>query len=263
MAKLKFIFFLLFLSSSSLFALYTGNPAEPILLKKGIVSPLNTLVTVTTGYLYTQVFNMDIIPKEIPDEVSIEKMGDTELFSNMASLGLIILKRLEVYGYLGTSKENIDWTSKIPFTSEKLDVKSHFAFSVGAKAIMLQFGSTVFSLDFQYFTLPSTEKLIPRIVNIYMPIPIGKQYLKMNEWQIAGGVASKIGPFTPYIGGKYSHVRLKVKSTEGIPDLVFRRRHNYGMFVGASLNFSFLMSATFEARLFDETAISAAVNMVF
>lgn len=264
MSKLKNSFFLLFLLfSANLFALYTGNPAGPSLLRHGMVTPINSLVTITTGYVYTKVWDMDLTPKDLPPDVTLEKIGDTEMLSNFASVGLILLRRLEVYSYLGVSKESIDWKSRLPFTSNELETKNHFSFSVGAKAIMLQFGGTVFSLDFQYFTLPSTDKLLPKIVNLYMPIPLGKQYLNMDQWQVAAGLASKIGPFCPYIGGKYSKVRLKVNSTEGIPNLAFRNRNNWGLFAGASINFGTLLSATGEIRWFDEKGASAAVSMVF
>ncbi len=255
------LFFIFF--CSKLFPAFVGNPYSPALIQHGLFSSQSALVNFSSGYLYSEAWDKNIVPKDTPPDATLEKVADFEMKSSFATLALNILRRLELYSYLGVSKENIDWKAKIPFTSSEIKTKNHFSYSVGAKAIMLQFGGTVFSLDFQYFILPSSNKLIPKIVSIYMPIPEGNQYLKMKEWQISGGIAVKLGPFTPYGGAKYSHLRLQVKSTEGIPNLFFKNRKNWGLFAGASLNFGPLLVATFEMRFVDEKAFSAAVATAF
>jgi hypothetical protein len=249
------------LASCKGYSAYVGNPASPALIQHGLFSK-NSFINLSSGYLYTQAWDKNITPTDAPDELSLEKVSDFEMQSNCATIALNLLRRLEIYSYLGVSKENIDWTAKIPYSSPEIKTKNHFCYSIGAKAIMLQFSKTVFSLDFQYFTLPSSNKLIPKIVNIYMPIPTGSQYLRMTEWQFCAGVASKIGPFTPYVGGKYSRLNLKVESTD-LPNVSFKNRNCWGLFTGLSLNFSHLIVATFEMRFFDEKAFSAAVNTAF
>lgn len=239
---------------------YVGNPASPALMH-GVFSG-GSFINLYSGYVYTQVWDKNITSSNIPPNVTLEKVGACEMQSNFATVGINLVRRLELYSYLGVSKENIDWTAKFPFSSPEIKVKNHFSYVLGAKAIMLQFARTVFSLDFQYFTLPATDIPIPKIVSIYMPIPIGSQYIKLKEWQLAAGIASKLGPITPYVGVKYSRLNLDVNSTD-LPTLSFKNSKSWGLFAGISLNFANILMATGEIRWVDEKAVSAAVSTAF
>lgn len=263
MLKKLLLFLCLFFSCCPLFALYTGNPASPSLLQKGLFNAQSYFISVSTGYIYDNVWDKNIVPTETPDFVSLEKVGDFEVHSNFASFALVFLKRLEIYTYLGVSKENIDWKTKIPFSSTEINTKNHFSYSVGAKAIMLQFSSTVFSIDFQYFTLPKSNKMMQKIVNIYMPMELSKQYLNIKEWQLAFGIATRLGPLTPYVGGDYSHLRLQVKTENDFPTLDFKNKRSWGIFFGSSLNISSILFVTGEMRFFNEKAFSLSATTDF
>jgi len=260
----KFLLLLLFtLSSMQAFSSYTGNPLSPALLQSGLFSGQNYLINVATGYVYDNVWDKDLTPTENPDFSSLEKVGDFEMRSNFATLALIFFRRLEVYGYFGVSKENIDWTAKTPFTSPEIATKNHFSYALGAKAIMLQFSQTVFSLDFQYFTLPSSNMMVQKIVNIYMPFDVNSQYLQVQQWHFTLGVASKIGPLTPYAGATYTRFYLQLPSNSNFPTLKFKGKRNWGLFLGASLNISHLFFVTGEVHFFDEKSYALSATTSF
>ncbi len=247
---------------SSLHAIYTGNPASPALLNKGLFGAQSYLITVATGYIYDNVWNARIYRKNDPEASSIEKLEDCAIYSNWASLSFIFLRRLELYGYFGVSKESIDWTAKIPRTDTELKTRNHFSYSLGGKAIMLQFGGTVLSLDFQYFIMPTSNKFLQKVVNIYMPLELSSQNLDTKEWQLALGLATKLGPLCPYIGGKYSQLKINIKS-EDLPTLLLQNKWPWGLFLGGSLSLSHSFYVNGEVRFFDEDAYSIAITTAF
>ena len=255
---------ILFLFTGSLSAAYVGNTSAPGVLQTGLFSVHNRLINVTSGYISDIVWDKRIRPSDQPDYVSLDKVDEFEIRSNWGTFSLIFLRRLQIYTYLGVSKEKMDWTNKPDFdeTSE-VKTRNHFSYCVGGKVILLQFLQTSIGLDVQYFSLPSSNDVVQRIKNLNLPFEMGSQYLKVKEWHVALGIASKIGPLGPYAGAKYMKMRLRVKSDNDFPTLKFCNRNNWGTFVGCSLNLSNNFYVNVEGRFLDEYAFAASATAAF
>ncbi len=262
----RFFLFLLFLFASQGFSAYIGNPASPALMQTGLFNVKNHFINVATGYLADITWDKKIRPSDQPNFVSLDKVNEFEVRSNFSVISLIFLRRLEIYSYLGVSKEKMDWENKPQYQDKsELKARNHFSYSVGAKAILLYFWGMALGIDGQYFALPSSNKLAQRIINLRLPLELSSQYLKLEEWHIALGLGTKLGPFAPYVGINYMKMRLDVqtKDKSDLPTLQFCNRNNWGGYAGCSLNFSHSFYVNFEGRFIDETAISVAAITSF
>ncbi|MEL7431597.1 MAG: hypothetical protein AAGI90_03595 [Chlamydiota bacterium] len=254
---MRFLLFLLL--PWTLQATYVGNPASPGLLQTGLFSVHNYLINVATGYVYDISWDKKIAAKDPSypvDEFTVE--------SNWSAISLTLLRRLSVYSYLGVSKETMQWDqSSLSGHGGKLKTKNHFSYSVGTKVILLQFGSTKIALDAQYFSLPSSSSFAKTIGSIYWAFDPGEQSLSVEEWHIALGFVRSLGPFSAYLGGKYSQKDIQVFSEDSSPTLEFSQKVPVGLFGGLSLNVSRGLYLNLGGRLFDEYALSFAAIAAF
>ena len=247
----------------SLFAFYTGNPFSPTLLQKGFFALYNSLASVGVGYLGDYVSDKQLLLKE-RDTINFEKVNHFKMESQMSYLSLILVRRMEIYSYLGVSKEKMEWEPLVENNApDELKANNHFSYAVGAKAILLEFSSAAFSIDVNYFCLPSSEKVKEKLQSLAFPFSLGNQTLKWKEWNFSLGLAGKLGPLTPYFGGKYSTAKLKVSSTNSSDILRFTGKEHWGIFAGISINISKTLYLTGEWRHFDENALSASAVFAF
>jgi len=245
------------------FACYTGNPGSPALLPKSLFGLQNPFIGLDSGYIFDFVEERKIKAVRKPSEVNLSKVTDFEIESNLAYVSLALLRRMELYTFLGVTQEKLEWDPISSPSPSKLKTKRHFSYALGAKFIFLDFGALVVGMDFQYFTLPSSKKIMQKLENLYLPFLLGKQYLKWKEWQTALGIAGKLGPFSPYAGIKYSDGKLQVKTTEGLPSLHFETRNHWGTYVGLSLNITRSIYVNGEARFLDEKGYSFQATSSF
>ena len=263
--KTSSLFFLLFLFIfAQAHASYLGNICSPAVLQTGLFSKHNYLLNLTSGYITDMTWDKKIKPSSLPNTISLEKVDEFEINSNWATFSLVLLRRLEMYTYLGVSKEKMDWTNKPSFTdTSEVKTQNHFSYVLGAKLNLLYLGNFGLGVSGQYFSLPSSNKLVQRIRDLNLPFEIGSQYLKVDEWQIASGLTCFLGPFTPYAGIKYLDMQVRVKSTTDLPVLHFENQNNWGVFVGCSLIFSCNFYLNVEGRFIDETAVGASAIAAF
>jgi opacity protein-like surface antigen len=73
----------------------------------------------------------------------------------------------------------------------------------------------------------------------------------------------KIGNFTPYLGAKYSDVRIKSKVDEVDVKFKFKADDNVGAFVGISYKIMEKLKVNLEGRFIDETAMSFGLTYKF
>lgn len=93
-----------------------------------------------------------------------------------------------------------------------------------------------------------------------------KEAIKGNvifqEWQVAPYIGMKIGNWTPYLGMKYSDVKVKFKDEEG-DWFKFMAKDKVGAFLGTDWRVSKHWRLNIEGRLVDETAVSAGITYRF
>ncbi len=265
MKKLLPLFF-----SLPLFGAYIGNPADPAIMNTGFLSSTYPFFKFTTGYIGDYI--SDKRYTAVKQDEALEDAADLRHFglhSQLASVSMIILERLEVFGYVGGSKEHAKFRKKATMDDlQEVMTDFHstyqFSWSTGAKAILLQWGQTYFSTDFTYFAIPESPKSYFRYFNrLNLNIDLEKQKTSLEEWQISAALASRIWFITPYIGGTYLHSRLHVEGAEGISPITYQNEKNWGYFFGLTVSLTGRFHINLERRMGDEFAYAFSTIAVF
>lgn len=250
----------------SLHAGYVDNLASPMMLDSSFLFLKNRFIKIKTGYLTDQVANKKMIARSGSD-IENSYLHSFATSSHYATAALALFNTLELYGNLGASKEKIEWnpeTSGHYFSSATLDEKSSFRFSwnLGATLVFKTFRSFVMGFNFNYFRIPSSRALSFDWHNIHLSLNLSARYFHYQEWHTALGISTKIGPFSPYAGGKYLRSGLKIL-TNNSRSIYFRNRNRPGAFLGMSLIILNKMSINAEYRFHDERAYSISAQSNF
>lgn len=260
--------FLLF--ALPLFGAYVGNPASPGIMNEGIFSAKRPFFKFTSGYLADYISNKRYVSTSAQPGVDpTPPFRHFGLHSQMASVSLILLERLELFGMAGGTKEHPEWRKNISWSDwsivlEDFQSTYHFSWSAGGKVILLQWGQTYLSTDFTYFAVPRSQKSFFRFLNrLNLPLEETNQSFAINEWQLSLGLSSKFWFLTPYGGVTYLHSRLNVRGGIDVPPLYYKNEEKYGYFYGITLSLTGKFHLTFERRVRDEFAYSGALTAVF
>ncbi|MDE3055181.1 MAG: hypothetical protein KGI80_00575 [Verrucomicrobiota bacterium] len=256
-------FFPLLCLSSALFGFYVGNPAAPVVMGSGFFSG-RYLVKGASGYLYdySTIKKYHAAGKEAlfnPNSV-FKEFG---IHSQMGNLSMMLLERLEIFGYVGGSKEQ---TQGKPHPAAMTSFKGHYQFSwaTGSKAVLLNCGPFSLGGSFSYFGIPSSPKSYFRYLNrINLPINFGKQNTSLSEWQINGGLSGRFGFLSPYIGGTWLYSKLHISGTSGIGAIDYENEDKWGLFFGLTVSVTGKFHINLERRLYDESGYSLITSAVF
>lgn len=252
---LSFVRFLLLLSISPLSAMLVGNPAEPALIEKGVLSKYSC-VSFRVGYLDDWVYK-----QRFQDEFKIEGETHARTFLELSTYAgmttLNFIKRLDIYTLLGSSRMQID---------EEIFTKRAFSWSVGTKLMFLKHKNFFMGTDIKYF---QTDQKPKYFVIDGAPFNIVSNYKsKYQEVQAALGMSYQISLFVPYVNATYifthiepeppiilvrfpdmdEHVDLELKS------VICKKK--WGMALGFSLVDLSTAALSFEWRAFNQNAIN-------
>ncbi len=265
-------FLLFFFAGKALFAAPVGNPGTPGLMSGGLFSGSNPLIKATTGYLADYVSDLPLelasgssTEPELDPEKTFSKFG---LHSQMATVSLVFLQRLETYALLGGTKEHLKWHDE-PETSLysalfDLQTTYHFSWATGVRVVLLQWGQTFFSLDGSYFAVPSSHKSYFKFLNrLKLPLEEDEQKFYLREWQVGAGLSSRFWILTPYAGLKYFNAKLHIQDGPETTSLVYRNKKNIGYYYGFTLSLTSKFLVTFERRVVDEYAYMFSTQAVF
>lgn len=248
-------------------AAYVGNIASPAILEKGLFSEKDPWIKFQTGYLADFVSDKKLISQSIsPSFGNDRRVNNFEIISNMGKVSVTFKERMELYGLFGQSSSKILWfvsppTEEIPLGKFlNIETESNFSWITGAKVILLEFGKTYVGLDFSYFRIPKTKRSILYFNQELIPFETNPQFFSLREWHIAFGIASSMGPMTPYIGAKYLITKIRFKSDTS---LTLRNRLSLGYFLGTSVSLHEKFYLNAEVRLHDELAYSVAGSAAF
>ena len=186
-----------------------------------------------------------------------------------AKISYGIFKTMDAYVKLGAA--NYDFKGDVYVGDSKRveeDLSSNNAFLYGGGfklAYELKDGWIV-GTDAQYLT--SDCNLDFRAVNIISKAVSIAKYTdcRMQEWHVAPYVAKKIADFTPYLGVRYSDLRMNQKKPNDPKrwdNLIFDAARNFGVFTGLDWNFGKNFKLNVEGRFVDETAISVSAAYRF
>ena len=171
------------------------------------------------------------------------------------------------------------------------DIDNVFVWGVGFKATYNLPKNWLIGIDARYLRHKNdydastlfVETVILGGVGSFMSYESYKGALTNDEWQVAPYIAKKIGNFTPYLGVKYSDLRIKDKSQIGFKYIYanfagairvidldsgsyvkkYRADHNVGPFIGLDYNIGKHWKLNIEGRFVDETAMSCNISYKF
>ncbi len=248
-----FCFFILSVSSVS--AMFTGNPAEPNIMKKGIFIRQSP-VSFRAGYLDDWVYK-----QRFQDEFKMEGVTHTRTFLKLSTyaglLTLNVLNNLDLYGIVGSSRLQID---------EEIFTKRALAWGVGGKLVLFKHRNFYFGADAKYF---QTNQKPRYFVVEGQPFNIVSNYrLKYKEIQAALGMSYKAWMFVPYINATYilTHIDpepavllVQFPDMDEIVDIESKSiicKKRWGMALGLTLVDCSKASLAFEWRVFNQNAIN-------
>lgn len=250
-----------FLFVSPLFGAFVGNPADPAIMNTGFFSASYPFFKCTSGYIYDYTSDKRYEARQN----DLKRFG---LHSQMASLSLIFIERLQFFGTAGGSKEAVLEREQPSLSNLLFDFQSsyQFSWSTGAKVILIQWGQTYFSTDFTYFAIPASHKTFFKFFNrLNLPLntETAKQKLSLEEWQVSAGLSSRFFFATPYAGATYLSSRLHVQKGPDIPSINYRNAVHWGYFCGLTVSLTGRFHLNFERRLRDEFAYAFSTIAVF
>ncbi len=231
---------------ASAFALYNGNPSNTLLPEKNFFFPDILPISLKFGFQYNDVWN--------------RKLKGAKQFRIQDQLGTItvdLIDRLEVYAALGITK--MDWKVKSSGKEERFSAHHRFAWEIGGRVLFASYGRLDFGIDAEaYFVHPHTvlEK-IPFIGTLISQSTTSS--LHYNEWQVGAGFSYRLPLLIPYIGVKYARAHAAMRD----PIQNLKSRKFPGLFLGMALAPPLSFAVNVEARFFDETAMTAAVEVKF
>lgn len=252
------------LYSGKLVALPNGNPSFPMMPEQGLFFKKDAWLTLKAGYEWEDLFNRKLTVREHRDHLK-RRVGLYEAMGNFGVVTLGCNDRVEVYGVLGEEKATIHYH---PYSDVRLHftTQHEFAWTVGGRAILAYWGDIQLGVDAKYFQFnPSIHTLKVNGASIN---PDGAYY-RYGEWQIGLGASYRIQLFTPYIGLKYSDASAKMRHLNAIDalspqkHLTMENAHPLGLFLGCGFALDRALNINFEARFFDETAITASTDLRF
>lgn len=234
-------------------------------------------------------------PQIVMDESEIDRMyrvtlkTNYALFSNLnifLKLGIadIKIKEQTYRGTLSTTDPmRIPWTVDVLNMVGTFDYKidDGFVYGGGFKLSHNLSDGWILGINTQY--LRQKHNYVATRFGLISGGPLGGQVvtgdeawdgiLTIQEWQVAPYLAKKIKNFTPYLGIKYSDLRIRDESQIGVRyfntngmrfiDLSttgyiqkYKAKHNVGPFIGLDFNIGEHIKLNIEGRFVDETAMS-------
>ena len=253
------------------FGAYIGNPADPALMNTGFFSSHYPFFKFTTGYVGDYVSDKRYEAQQTsPNFNPNQAFRHFGLHSQLASVSMIIVERLEIFGMAGGSKEHAQWNPQPTITDAAttfFDFESNYQFSwsTGAKVIFLQWGPVFLSGNFTYFAVPSSHKTYFKFFNrLNLPLDTApEQRFGLSEWQTSLALSVRIVFVTPYAGIDYLHSHLAVQGGPQVPAINYYNDPKFGYFYGLTLSLTGRFHVNIERRVRNEFAYGFSTIAVF
>lgn len=263
MRKLLVLSLAMFLSLS-LTAVYAASIGEVETQGKGKVG-----IGLDEEWMFDRDLKFDKASWGDLDSESEYTVGIDSMYRTMARVSYGLLDNLDIYTKLGTADFKITDTYTEPGEAWKDTVKGKnaFAYGFGIKGTYDLKDDWFIGADLQY--LRHENKYNGNGYDELAPADIDSWHGKMTfqEWQIAPYIAKKIGDFVPYLGVKYSDLRIKetlIDDDDGDEDwMKLKADDNVGVFIGADYKVNDNWKLNLEGRFIDETAMSCGATYKF
>lgn len=254
------LFFLLL--AAPLSAMFTGNLAEPALMKKGIWFQ-SSWGSFRAGYTDDWVYR-----QEFQDEFELGASSYTTTFLKLSTyaglLTLNIKKGFDLYGIVGSSRLQID---------DEIFTKRALSWGVGGKLILFKKKNFLIGADGKYF---QTDQKPRYFVVEGAPYNIVSNYrLKYQEIQGAIGFSYAMWVFSPYINGTYIFTRIepeprvalvRLPEANDLAELESKSiisHKRWGLAIGLTLLDNSKATLGFEWRILNQNAINVNGELRF
>lgn len=191
------------------------------------------------------------------------------MYRPMLNIAFGVFDFLDVYVNLGGADYEFKSDIYDPSTGAlngRLEAKTKwgFAYGAGLKATYTFKNGPVKDLiigaDVQYLRHKQTyEDKLTDISTFEEFTSRGKATLQ--EWQVGSFMGYKISKFTPYIGVKYSDVRLEFKADDADYESTFKADDKVGGFAGLTYEMTPQLKLNLEGRFIEETGMT--FNLIF
>jgi opacity protein-like surface antigen len=202
-----------------------------------------------------------ISPPPSGGEVTNSKVKN--MYRTMLKGSFGVFDFLDIYIKLGATDYEVK--NNIEYIGYEQDLKAKtrwgFAYGGGLKVAYVFKNGFLFGGDVQY--LRHRQKIRTNIKDTVGSDDTFSGKATFQEWQVAPYVGIKIGNFTPYLGVKYSDVRIKNKFEDVDAMIKFKADDNVGAFVGISYKIMEKLKLNLEGRFIDETAMSFSFTYKF
>jgi opacity protein-like surface antigen len=198
--------------------------------------------------------------RELKD-IEIKKM-----YRTMGKISYGVINNLDIYAKLGAADFDAkakQYSNGVYNRTYDLDGKYAFAYGFGLKGTHNYEDGWLVGIDLQFLSHRNNYKgtVIYKDGSEEPDKWSGK--ITSYEWQVAPYVAKKISNFTPYVGGKYSDIRIKEKNPNGDWWTRCKAKDNFGIFIGMDMNIMKHFNLNVEGRFIDETAMSVGLSYRF
>lgn len=220
-------------------------------------------------FIFDRDMKFDKTTLPLPPGVKMTHVKIDKMYRSMVKLSYGVIDNIDIYVRLGAADFDAkrNWYDGA-WEVAREDYKGKYAFAYGAGLkCTYPFGDGwLIGADIQYL----------RHTNNYSEpfVIIGDGYTgsgkaTFQEWQVAPYIAKKIGNFLPYLGAKYSDLRIAARSA--VPWLEtpknWRTRDeadsNFGAFAGIDYKLGEHWKLNIEGRFVDETAMSVGFGYKF
>lgn len=260
---MKTLIFWLFLP----FVVFTapvGDPAAPALIQEGFFIPCDAPVNVRSGY------EGDFVADARLQQYD-GGQGRVDNFNQQTNSGTVtlnVVNRLDVFALFGTSRSCADWRFKVDGDMHRAQVETLYNFLWGAGVRGIVYKSCAFNLSvgarYEQCHYDNLWLTVDGMVQ-----PGDSTFLRWREWQVDCDFGYQIDIFTPYIGLKYSSVRVHIGdflepiASNGSGTDHFKNRTPVGVFIGCSFSSGQFFMLNVEGRLIDEEAVTISGDFRF
>ncbi len=237
---------------------------------------------VYTGFEQDYILDKDLkidVPEELTAVSSDAKVtSEIESMSrSMAEIGYGITDNIDVYTKLGVAQFNAqtvltghmdaDPTFSATYT-EEVKGDPAFAYGLGVKGVFDMGSGWLIGGDAQYLSHENDYTLNEYYEDsdLNTATDEAKGTATVQEWQVALTLGKKIESFTPYVGVKYSDMKVEGKTTwddDSTSSQTYKADNNFGAFVGLGYNLSDKWVFNVEGRFIDETAVALTAGYKF
>lgn len=252
------LFFLLV--TTTLQALYIGNPYQPGSVTRGLFLSEEAVLGLKIGYQADYV-----IDRRLKSYGKVHaRMDEFQSQWNQGVLTCSLAERVELYGSLGSMQATFSHRPKPEHSRREYQSSYKFTWGFGARAIIYEWKECALGIEggYQWAKPPIKWDSLN-----------GKSFttsadLHYQEWQVGLGISRQIEFLIPYGVIKYSTVSGKVAPLR--PDLELEassfsmtNRDHFGLALGCTFTTGKFFDLTIESRFIDEQALSLAGNLRF